>query len=268
MGVQEIPGYIVRREALNAARNIARASGDPDVVEQGDLKKTSVIVKGKNSPLDYRSVQKEADYSLGGKAITAEEFAAYLQKSADAGNQPVTVILSNGQRIDISPLERNYDSRGFADSPILKTLSSAPAEEVPTRIDDHFKKGGYAYEDNSEYLFPWEFYRTQKGDCNDYSNFAHYILSKAGYSPRFFLMYGPQQLKSGESPETIDICAYSDKNGIWNYFDNNGLHEVQASSLDQLLNSEFPGSRPIEVKVENGKVIVSEEARKLLRPAK
>lgn len=268
MGLQEVTGYIVRRETLNAAKKIARTSGDPGVIEQGDLERTSLIVNGQKGPINFGSVQKEANYGLGGDAVTAEEFAAYLQKSADAGNQVVTVILGSGQKIKITPIERNYDSRSFASSPVVKMLTSEPREEVPNRINDHFKNGGYSYEDNSQYLLPWEFYLRMKGDCNDYSIFAHYILSKSGYSPRFILMYGPQEPKPGELPETADICAYSDKKGLWNYIDNNGLHTIKAASLDRLLKTEFPGSKPIELQVENGIVQVTDEVRRMFLPAK
>lgn len=252
MGVSGASGYFVYRDTLNAARKIAETSGDPQIIEPKDLKKTALTVGGQKRPLNYETIKKEADYGLGGDAVTAEEFAAYLQRSADKSKQAVTVILSNGQRIAIEPVV-SFDS-----SQIVKTLSSPPKKDVPRKIDDHFKNGGYSYYNDGKYLLPREFYLTKKGDCNDFSIFAHYILSMAGYSPRFLLIYWPQELKAGEKPTIHDICAYQDEDRYWNCIDNNGLHLIQAEDLAQLIVKLVPNcNKAEELKVFNGRVDVN-----------
>jgi len=257
MGVQIISGYAVNSDTMNIAREIAGRCGKSGIVEPCDLEGTSIEVNGEQEQLNYENLQaKKTEYGLEGPGLTPADLAVYLQQEARGGQ---LVVRAGNRLIRIQTLAVS-DQESFDASSTVKALIADPKEEVPLRIAAHLESGGYTYQDNRKYLLPWLFYATKKGDCNDYALFAHYVLSKAGYSPRFFLMFNPQVLKGNELPESDDICAYSDQNGCWNYFDNTGLHKVEVSSIEQMFAMGLPNYRwNVELKVEDGRAIITEE---------
>ena len=124
------------------------------------------------------------------------------------------------------------------------------------------KNGNYGYVIRDRYIFPWQFYEEKRGACSAYSVFADFPLKLAGYSPRFFLVGWPQKSVSRKLTNTHDITVYRDKKtGRYNYFDQHGLNDVQAKTLQDLFTSAIPQwNSAEELKVVNGVVQVVDDA--------
>jgi len=217
----KVLGKDISNEALDNACIIAEISGSKNKVEASDLK--GLKIKTVNGEYNLNAARK--------KSMSDNEFAVKLQEIANRSGSPIVILLNTGQALIIKPLTAKSKYIGF--EVFERNLLLHPAEKLPKSIGDWIN-ANVTFEDNNNYFFPEVLYYTKSGDCNDCSVFAHSILSKAGYLPRFFLIYWPQNALPGKE-ETHDICVFQDKSsGLLNYIDNVGLHEIYVKDLQAL----------------------------------
>jgi hypothetical protein len=234
-------GRSISSEALRAAYDLAASSktGSIYTIESEDLKGAKIIINGEVSSFVFSTVQKYANYGVKGRTVTRDEFARRLQEIADRTGNNVVIIFRSRKKITIKPLVQHKAVSEFEKLAIA--ITAPPPSEVPYRIDLHIRNN-YSYTNNTTYQNPAETYEKRSGDCNDFAIFSHFLLSRAGYSPRLFLLYRPQNTPVNMLPITHDICVYQDKNtGLYNYFDQTGLRETEAPTLEGLFDSAAPG---------------------------
>lgn len=251
-----ILGRSVSQGAVQAAYTLSSFTGRKDVLDPEDLAGSFLWIKPKKETtavkcdFDYRITERFATNGVQGDTVTRDEMTVFLQKLADRTQYPVVVILKTGETVTIDPVLKEQPL--IADDPsdqstfhkqflrLVRDLSRQPATEVPFRLDRHLTPN-YDYLDNSECLHPEKMWTIRTGDCGDYALFAYYVLKKAGYQPRYFQLFWPQDLKPGELPFTHDICVYrSMTTGRLNYFDEFSLNQCEASSLEELFNRARP----------------------------
>lgn len=220
-------GDTLSAEALRASREVAKASGSRENIEAGDFNGLRIDYRDPRKSLNLQNLKNKKG------SITPEEFACFLQNIANMTRSPVVVTLSTGAVIKVQPAKGRFDR-------FVESLLRLPKESVPGCLSEYFRDN-FRFELNSVSFAPQVFDFVRKGDCDDFSISAYYILKKTGYAPVYFQLFYPPAPMPGQKANAHDICIYRDiGTNRLNYFDEEGLHQVRAATLPEI----FDDARP------------------------